>query len=1767
MAKARKTKKRRHLKKNVRWTIASLLMATAVIIALIPVQNGGVSAFNSSTDEPNVQVNLYTVDELLSSPHKTDYASKIDDDADAYKTYLVNTYYESGALIGDDGEVVNIDDYDDIVIDPTQQSQTANIKSTQNKKEISTNGGSSYSPVTPAQKASAYYVLCDASGNDIDNPTKAVQQFTVDKNSDNVIARYIGDGTINQLSPYDQMDPSRLGVGYASEIPVKASNEGNPVGFYVIADSNYEGSATYEIAKKPQEAIDEEGNPVLDEENNPVQATDADGNLLWEVDPVQTQTNREAAVLDAQSAREAAAPIQTYVCAVDKIANIDTIGGSAYRGATVPNLNLSDSNIKTIGDAAFAESKGGTNIVLPSSIQKIGTAAFYGTGASTLNMNPTSTVEMGCAVFANNTSLATDMDGNEIMMNNVTKIGNGSDHTTGDSSTHVYTTCGTFANCSKLPTVYFPDYVGALPRGTFANDTALQYVTVGNDNNLSTTFDQTVGTENEFGQSLDANPDLYIWGRFNEQNNQLSAAHKYAFKKNIPYRYDLGDTDQEKYSFLNSDGYIYNVVVPKGSGDAYIESIIGNTDGTLGTTAQETMNIPYRVGNYNIKGINTQAAYGPSKNISAKTIKIPATIETIGDEAFRQISSLETVEFTLEKGRVNGNMTYFSDYEDYPTTIGNYCFEGDTNLTLVDFKTFDEVQRDNRCCKMGTIAPGAFFTGTPDSKDLVFRSCIPPDNAYDPNSKTYPGYGQYNYCVDTDEYQPSVGITVPKCAFSTKGWGIKYETDVPELISFRYIPYIDDGKGVVTLMDYPAAGTETHLSDYGFTGFDKAGDCLQKYYDVNGEITTADALVVKTGACIDTITIPYGVTSIVGTGPIDGVEHLTHAGELTSYFRDLDGTKTLNLRDVEKFPEGAFATVKLPSDSTSSLTQVIFGNDVKNLGPVDPSENGITPFDNSKKVNNVQFSGYENSYDDGRSNPSNISYAYQNGIIYAYGSVEKQAGKYTPYNEIVECLDIRGDADAGLYIMPSCMDVNAENDPGITAVTRVGKHAFDNNKGLYNVDLSESMLESMEEYAFNECSLTFLELPESFRSAKKGSLSNTIKVTVDCPNTQANFPIDVFDGNEGPTKHTIIKSFAVPDGLKNAIDDIHETDDSAIFLEKDVELSVFFYVTNPDTGEEFQFKSNGAQIVPYNGDAKDPADDMSYVKSDLESFGIDLNKWVFAGWQDPAQLKNITVDNLKIYAKLIPKEPVATHTVTFQYKDPTGTDPVLHDLGEDNNKYRPQTVIDGENAPNYPTMDESKLYLNSKYPGWKFDGWTLGDPEEKCQNITQDMPFVAIFTKSGTYTVRFQYQDPSGKDSTVHDLGEKNPDYSPQTVKEGENARVPDMVLSKTYVDVYPDYEFTGWTPDLSNCQNVNQDWTFKAQYNLKYKGPKATFMDYDGTILHTEYVDKGSVPNGPKRDPSRPGYTFLGWKPDATKPIEEDTTYIAQYVQNSSSSSSSSRTTSSSQGGSSSTPGPTSSSRSTSSSSSSSSRSTSSSNSSSSAQPVGPVIVSGAPAPYVGANGTPIVPGTAGTVTTGNGGTSNNVPAGNTNVISTAPGITDNGKMSATVNGSSDNYIIKITETDEADNMAVQALSGAYGTLDNIRYMPFDISLYDSTGTQKISPVPDGITVSVTMPIPDDLTIYGGNNKIASTRNGSLENLQPRFTVIDGVPCMNFTVTHLSPYVIYVDTANLQAGTLDSTPKTADPIHPKWFLCIGLAAISIFLFLKRDQDSRRRIA
>nr|MCR4643415.1 hypothetical protein [Lachnospiraceae bacterium] len=193
--------------------------------------------------------------------------------------------------------------------------------------------------------------------------------------------------------------------------------------------------------------------------------------------------------------------------------------------------------------------------------------------------------------------------------------------------------------------------------------------------------------------------------------------------------------------------------------------------------------------------------------------------------------------------------------------------------------------------------------------------------------------------------------------------------------------------------------------------------------------------------------------------------------------------------------------------------------------------------------------------------------------------------------------------------------------------------------------------------------------------------------------------------------------------------------------------------------------------------------------------------------------------------------------------------------------------------------------------------------------------------------------------------------------------------------------------------------------------------------------------------------------------------------------------------------------------------------------------------------------------------------PAGRNNgteVVITTDTIDNNKKNrgSASVAGSTDNFIVKVTDSAAATAAVEAALRNAYGErFTSLRYAAFDISLYDSTGTYLVSNA-NNLAVTITLPIPEALLAYGGNNKAGAVVNGQLQELAVNYTTIDGIPCMRFTATHFSPYTIYVDTDNVVRGVTDLTPKTGDGIAPKWFLSAGMLSVSCVLFLWKDKKN-----
>ena len=501
-----------------------------------------------------------------------------------------------------------------------------------------------------------------------------------------------------------------------------------------------------------------------------------------------------------------------------------------------------------------------------------------------------------------------------------------------------------------------------------------------------------------------------------------------------------------------------------------------------------------------------------------------------------------------------------------------------------------------------------------------------------------------------------------------------------------------------------------------------------------------------------------------------------------------------------------------------------------------------------------------------------------------------------------------------------------------------------------------------------------------------------------------------------------------------------------------------------------------------------------------------------------------------------------TYTVTF--------------LDWDNYVLKTQVVNSGASA-DAPRVERK---------GYVLTGWT-----KDFTNVKEDMTTQAVYEPDnsapidGYYSVVFQDYDglytwdtqylqegsyPTTPSVTPTRKGYKFSYWSPSNY--ATIAVTGDMIVKAYYVeDPNASDDDSGDTGNnnSNNGNNNNNNGNNNDGNNTTGTTYTVNFVDYDGSVLDTQIIAAGSCPAATNVTPTRKGYTFTTWSPSnyTSVPVTGNLTVTALYKKGTASTGESGTGDISSD----TTKGDIS-----------NGNTNNSGNSNSNTNNAGKATA--APTPTATATvGAAAVANRNGSVSSNTVTRTPNASTGNTKVEVTKSGISNRGLVSATVSGSNDNYVIKISDSEDAKNQVEQALLASYGSLDDLKYFAMDISLYDSTGTTKIADT-TGITVTVTMPIPDALAGYAGNNKAGAVNNGVFEKLGSRLLTIDNVPCISFEASHFSPYAIYVETNNLtQAQISDATPKTGDPIHPKWFLAIGLAILSILLFFAKGSKNK----
>ncbi len=178
------------------------------------------------------------------------------------------------------------------------------------------------------------------------------------------------------------------------------------------------------------------------------------------------------------------------------------------------------------------------------------------------------------------------------------------------------------------------------------------------------------------------------------------------------------------------------------------------------------------------------------------------------------------------------------------------------------------------------------------------------------------------------------------------------------------------------------------------------------------------------------------------------------------------------------------------------------------------------------------------------------------------------------------------------------------------------------------------------------------------------------------------------------------------------------------------------------------------------------------------------------------------------------------------------------------------------------------------------------------------------------------------------------------------------------------------------------------------------------------------------------------------------------------------------------------------------------------------------------------------------------------------------------TIPGSKEDFILHISESEEASARISDAYGELYGGRTPSKLQAYEISLMDETDTVPIHKL-GRQTATVELPVPNDIStdqMY----VVTLDDDGQLEAVDYEIVEDNGENTLRFTTSHFTPYGIYEydgfggigvvsnDKAIIRGGSKDNTPDTGDLIHPKWFLALGLAALAfVFLFTKDKAKSQ----
>ena len=173
-----------------------------------------------------------------------------------------------------------------------------------------------------------------------------------------------------------------------------------------------------------------------------------------------------------------------------------------------------------------------------------------------------------------------------------------------------------------------------------------------------------------------------------------------------------------------------------------------------------------------------------------------------------------------------------------------------------------------------------------------------------------------------------------------------------------------------------------------------------------------------------------------------------------------------------------------------------------------------------------------------------------------------------------------------------------------------------------------------------------------------------------------------------------------------------------------------------------------------------------------------------------------------------------------------------------------------------------------------------------------------------------------------------------------------------------------------------------------------------------------------------------------------------------------------------------------------------------------------------------------------------------------------------AQLSGNQETIRITVADDQTAEQQIRECYEALYGENDQVQFHGLNITADTASG------IPITVfgtnALNLTVALPEELqssTVY----VLCLDANGQLEVVKSEQLTQDNISCLRFYANHLSPYALMWYEGGEEgasgSGQLDDSPDTGDLFEPKWILCIGMAAVSVVLFLWKTPNKRKRHA